>query len=54
MDNSQMSQEDLQALIDETEALGWDKHNHLVAHDGILMVLLPLMKDLLSLVSFLL
>ena len=31
-----MSQEDPQALIDETETLGWDKPNHLVARDGVL------------------
>ena len=31
-----MAQNDLQALIAETEALGWDKLDHLVAHDGVL------------------
>jgi hypothetical protein len=36
MDDSMMAQSDLQALIAETEALGWDKPDHLVAHDGVL------------------
>ena len=31
-----MDQSDLQALIDQTEALGWDKPDHLVPHDGVL------------------
>jgi hypothetical protein len=31
-----MAQSDLQALIAETKALGWDKPDHLVAHDGVL------------------
>jgi hypothetical protein len=36
MDDSMMAQNDLQALIVETKALGWDKLDHLVAHDGVL------------------
>jgi hypothetical protein len=36
MDDSMMAQNDLQALIAETKALGWDKPDHLVAHDGVL------------------
>jgi hypothetical protein len=35
MDDSMMDQSDLQALIAETEALGWDKPDHLVAHNGV-------------------
>jgi hypothetical protein len=33
---SMMDQSDLQALIAETEALGWDKPDFLVPHDGVL------------------
>jgi hypothetical protein len=36
MDDSWMAQNDLQALIAETEALGWDNHDHLVSHDCVL------------------
>jgi hypothetical protein len=36
MDSSLMNQSDLQALIAETEALGWDKPDFLVPHDGVL------------------
>ena len=31
-----MDQNDLQALTTETEALGWDKPDFLVPHDGVL------------------
>jgi hypothetical protein len=36
MATSMMDQSDLQALIAETEALGWDKPDFLVPHDGVL------------------
>ena len=34
MDDSLMDQTVVQALIAETEALGWENPDHLVAHDG--------------------
>jgi hypothetical protein len=36
MASEMMNQVDLQALIAETEALGWDKPDFLVPHDGVL------------------
>jgi hypothetical protein len=36
MDDSLMDQTTLQALIEETKALGWDKLDNLVAHDSII------------------
>jgi hypothetical protein len=36
MSSEMMNQSDLQALIAETEALGWDKPDFLVPHDGVL------------------
>jgi hypothetical protein len=36
MASEMMNQGDLQALIAETKALGWDKPDFLVPHDGVL------------------
>jgi hypothetical protein len=36
MSSEMMNPSDLQALIAETEALGWDKPDFLVPHDGVL------------------